>query len=193
MKLGSGKKMDEKFNTTQQLDKFSTPRNFRGRSALIVQLWWIVQASLFACSPQLFYGWRRFLLRAFGAKVGKGVVIRPSAKITYPWKVEIGEYSWVGDDVTIYSLGDIKIGAHSVVSQKCYLCAGSHDYNDVTFPLTADSIHIGDHCWLATDVYVAPGIVISDGCVVGARSSVFKNLPAMSICVGTPAKKIKSR
>lgn len=177
----------------QRLDKFSVPGDFRGRPALFVQLWWLVQASLFAWSPQFLYGWRRFLLRAFGAQVGKGVLIRPTARITYPWKVEIGDYSWIGDDVTIYSLSEIHIGAHSVVSQKSYLCAGSHDYNDHTFPLTGAKIHIGNHCWLATDVYVAPGITINDGCIIGARSSVFKDLPGMSICVGSPARMIKTR
>ncbi len=177
----------------QRLDRFSVPKNFRGRSALIVQLWWLVEALLFKPSPQMLYGWRRFLLRLFGAKIGKKVIIRPSATVTYPWKVSIGDYSWVGDDVVLYSLGEINIGAHAVVSQKTYLCAGTHDYQQDDFPLIAKPITIEDGCWLATDVYVAPGVAIGKNTIVGARSSVFKDLPAGKICVGSPAKVIKDR
>ncbi len=77
-----------------------------------------VQATIFAWSPQVLYRWRAFLLRLFGAKIGKNVVIRPSVKITYPWKLTLGDYAWVGDEVNLYTLGEITIGAHSVISQK---------------------------------------------------------------------------
>ena len=93
----------------QDLKSFKLPKNFRGRNAFIVQLWWLVQSILFRTSPQFLYGWRNFLLRLFGAKIGKKVIIRPSVKITYPWKLSIGNYSWVGDDVDLYTLGDIDI------------------------------------------------------------------------------------
>ena len=176
-----------------ELKKFQVPPDFRGRSSFIVQLWWCVQSSLFTWSPQLMYSWRAFLLRLFGAKIGKGVIIRPSVRITYPWKVSIGDYSWIGDDVVLYSLGHISIGSNSVVSQKSYLCTGSHDYDSQTFDIYAKPITIGNGCWLATDVFVAPGITIEDGCVVGARSSVFHSLPTYSICRGNPAIKIRDR
>ncbi|MGB0391850.1 MAG: putative colanic acid biosynthesis acetyltransferase [Salibacteraceae bacterium] len=172
----------------QDLTKYKTPEGFRGRSAIVVQLWWMVQASLFAWSPQFLYGWRRFLLRSFGAKIGKDVIIRPDVKITYPWKVSIGNYSWIGDGVELYSLGEIEIGENVVISQKSYLCTGSHDYKDEKFPIYAKKITIKDECWLATDVYVAPGITIDKGIVVGARSSVFKNLERPGIYTGSPAK-----
>lgn len=176
-----------------ELKKFQVPPGFRGRSSFIVQLWWCVQSSLFTWSPQFMYSWRAFLLRLFGAKIGKGVIIRPSVRITYPWKVSIGDYSWIGDDVVLYSLGHISIGCNSVVSQKSYLCTGSHDYDSQTFDIYAKPITIGNGCWLATDVFVAPGITIEDGCVVGARSSVFHSLPTYSICRGNPAIKIRDR
>ena len=169
------------------------PSNFRGRSGLIVQLWWFTDFCFFKPSPQILYGWRRFLLRLFGAKIGKKVIIRPSATITYPWKVTIGDYSWIGDNAELYSLGEIEIGNNVVISQKSYLCAASHDYTKEDFPIWAKKITIEDECWLATDVYVAPGITIGKGTVVGARSSVFKNLPPGKVCVGSPAKPIKDR
>lgn len=177
----------------QQLDKFQLPKGFRGQSALVVQLWWLVQATLFACSPQFMFAWRRWLLRLFGAKVGQSVLIRPSAKVTYPWKVTIGDHAWVGDDVVLYSLGEIDIGAHAVVSQRSYICAAGHDYTKTDFPIFDNKVCIGEQAWLATDVFIAPGVTVGKGVVVGARSSVFHDLPPMMVCVGSPAKPIKSR
>lgn len=177
----------------QNLNEYSNPKDFRGRSKVTVQLWWIVQATLFKMSPQFTYGWRRFLLRSFGAKIGKDVIIRPSAQITYPWKLTIGDYSWIGDEVVLYTLGEIEIGENAVVSQRSYICTGTHDYTASDFRIYAEKITIGNKCWLATDVYVAPGVTIGDKAVVGARSSVFKDLPENMICIGNPAKPIKNR
>lgn len=177
----------------QDLSTFKLPINFRGRNAFIVQVWWIVQSLLFSTSPQFMYGFRRFLLRLFGAKIGKKVIIRPSVKTTYPWKVSIGDYSWIGDDVVLYSLGKIEIGKNVVISQKCYICTGSHDYLQSDFPIFAKKIVIRDQSWLATDVFVAPGITIGEGSVIGARSSVYSDVPSNKICIGTPAKIIKDR
>lgn len=108
----------------QDLSGFKVPGGFRGGGAIKVQLWWAVQATLFRWSPQVMYRWRAFLLRMFGAKIGKNVVIRPSIKITYPWKLTLGDYAWVGDDAVLYTLGDITIGAHAVISQKVIYAPG---------------------------------------------------------------------
>jgi len=172
---------------------FRVPGSFRGRSALSVQLWWIVQALFFHTSPQIFFGWRRFLLRLFGARIGRGVLIRPSVEITYPWKVSIGDYSWIGDGAILYSLGEITIGSHTVVSQYCYLCAGSHDPRSISFDLVAKPISIGSECWLATDVFVAPGISVGDAAIVGARSTVLHDLPPAMVCYGYPAQPVRAR
>jgi len=177
----------------QDLSIFKLPKNFRGRPAWLVQLWWLVQSSLFGLSPQFMYGWRCWLLRLFGAKVGKGVLIRPTAKITYPWKVSIGDWAWIGDDVVLYSLGDIEIGANTVISQKSYICTGGHDFTQPSFDIYAKKIHIGSEVWIATDVFVAPGVAIGDGAVVGTRSTVLHDLPARMISFGNPAKPIRPR
>lgn len=177
----------------QNLNDFRLPQDFRGKPGWYVQLWWMVQTLFFSTSPQFMYGWRRFLLRLFGAKIGKGVIVRPSVHTQFPWKVSIGDYSWIGDYVVLYSLGEIEIGNNVVVSQKSYLCTGSHDYHRIDFPIFAQKIILEDDCWLATDVYVAPSVRIGKGCVVGARSSVYKDLPAGMICLGNPAKAIKKR
>ncbi|OIQ31055.1 MAG: colanic acid biosynthesis acetyltransferase WcaF [Bacteroidetes bacterium MedPE-SWsnd-G2] len=180
-------------NHVQNLRIYKNPDNFRGRSKLIVQLWWIVYGVFFKPSPQFFYGWRRFLLRAFGAKIGKKVIIRSSAQFTYPWKVEIGDYSWIGDEVVLYSLGVIKIGSNAVISQRSYLCTGSHDYLNPAFSIYEKPITVGDECWIATDVFVSPGLNIGKGAVVGARSTVINDIEEYSVNVGSPSKFIKSR
>jgi putative colanic acid biosynthesis acetyltransferase WcaF len=177
----------------QNLNLYKTPDNFRGKSKITVQLWWLIQALFFSTTPQFMYGWRRFLLKCFGANIGKNVIIRPSAKFTYPWKIKIGDYSWIGDDVVLYSLGEIEIGAHTVVSQKSYLCTGSHDYTKNDFPIYSKKIIIEDECWLATDDFVSPGVTIGRGTVVGARSTVIKDLNSNSVYVGSPVKFIKNR
>ena len=177
----------------QALDRFRLPDDFRGRPGWYVQLWWIVEALLFRPSPQFLYGWRRWLLRRFGAQVGRGAIIRPTVKTQFPWKVTIGDYAWIGDDVVLYSLGPIVIGNNVVVSQKSYICTGSHDPEQLDFPIFSRPIYIEDECWIATDVYVAPGVRIGRGTLVGARSSVFKDLPAGKICMGSPAKVVKDR
>lgn len=177
----------------QKLSGFKLPRDFRGRGALIVQLWWIVEASLFRPSPQVAYGWRRFLLRLFGAKIGNNVIIRPTVRTTYPWKVAIGNDSWIGDDVVLYSLGNITIGSDAVVSQGAYLCTGSHDYRSANFDIFQKPIKIGDGTWLAAKVFVHPGVVIGENAVVDACSVVKADVEAGFVYSGFPAIKIRSR
>ena len=172
-----------------ELKQFNLPKNFRGRNAIVVQLWRVIYVVFFRNSPQFLYGWRRFILRLFGANIGKKVIIRPSVEITYPWKVVIGDYSWIGDNVVLYSLGKITIGSNTVVSQKSYLCTGSHDFNSVAFDIFEKPIVIGNSCWIATDVFVAPGVQIVDEVIVGARSSVFKSIVTKGIYKGNPVAK----
>ncbi len=160
----------------------------RGRPGWYVLLWWLVQAIAFPLTPHPFNGIRLFVMRLFGAKIGKGVIIRPTARFTYPWKVEIGDYCWIGDDVVFYSIDRICLGNHCVISQESYLCTGSHDIKDPTFNLTTAPITIGNGVWIATDCFVAPGVQIGSNAIIGARSSVFGNIPAQQVCWGTPAR-----
>ncbi len=177
----------------QNLSEFSVPSQFRGKSKIIVQIWWMIQNTLFSWSPQVLYGWRRLLLRAFGAKIGKNVLIRSTVKITYPWNVEIGDFSWIGEDCVLYSLGKITIGAHVAIAHKVYLNTGGHEYQKKTFDIFAKPLIIEDECWVTNDVYIAPGVRIGKGSVIGARSAVLQDIPSGKVCVGTPAKPIKNR
>jgi putative colanic acid biosynthesis acetyltransferase WcaF len=177
----------------QNLECFRLPENFRGRPVWVVQLWWFVQATLFHLSPQVLYGWRRWLLRLFGATIGRGVLLRSSVEITYPWKVSIGDWSWIGDNVSLYSLGEIEIGDNVVISQNSYLCTGSHDATKPSFDIHAEKIVVEPESWIAADVFVAPGVRIKQGAVVGARSTVLHDLPSMMVCCGNPARPVRSR
>src|SRR6202035_3538517 len=120
--------------------------------------------------PQALYGGRRFLLRLFGCTVGQGVLVRPTVEITYPWKVSIGDFSWIGHDVTLYSLGTIRIGDNAVISQNSYICTGSHDIETPAFEIYQKPVIIESEAWIATDVFVAPGVHVGRGAVVSARS-----------------------
>jgi putative colanic acid biosynthesis acetyltransferase WcaF len=177
----------------QDLALFKMPDNFRGKPGWYVQLWWITEKLVFNTSPQFMYGWRRFLLRLFGATIGKNVIVRPSVHTQFPWKLKIGNNSWIGDNVTLYNLGNITIGENVVVSQKSYLCTGTHDYRQPNFPILKMDIVINDEAWIGTDVYIAPGVEIESGCIVGARSSVYKSLPGNKVCLGNPAVPVRDR
>ena len=177
----------------QNLKDFNVPFGFRGKSKFTIQLWWIIEKTLFAWSPQFFYGWRRFLLRLFGAKVGKGVLIRSTAKFTYPWKISIGDHSWIGENCILYSLGNIVIGEHVAVAHGVYFNTGLHDYTKKSFDIGFKNVTIEDEAWITNDVYIGPGITVGKGCVIGARSNVFKDMPEGYICYGNPAIPIKKR
>tara|TARA_B100000989_G_scaffold21953_1_gene14439 strand:+ start:21698 stop:22264 length:567 start_codon:yes stop_codon:yes gene_type:complete len=184
----------KKNNTNyQDLSLFRLPEAFRGRNPFYVQLWWIIQSLLISTSPQFMYGWRRMIYRLFGAKIGKNVLIRPSVKMTYPWNVEIGENTWIGDSVILYSLDKIFIGSNVVISQNSYICTGTHNFTKINFDIERYPIFIENQVWIASDVFVGPGVTIDRGAVVGTRSSVFNNLPPEMVCSGTPAKPIKPR
>ncbi|NHZ85126.1 MAG: colanic acid biosynthesis acetyltransferase WcaF, partial [Planctomycetia bacterium] len=132
-------------------------------------------------------------LRLFDAKIGDNVLIRPTVKILYPWKLTIGDCSWIGDEVTLYNMANINIGKNCVISQKSYFCTSSHDHIKSSFDIYAKPIDIKNEVWVASDVFIAPGVTIGHGTVVGFRSTVNKDLPSHMICYGNPAKAIKLR
>jgi len=177
----------------QDLGQFSVPPGFRGRSALFVQVWWIAQSLLIGLSPQPLYNWRRFILRAFGAKVGPGLKMRPSARITYPWKVTLGENVWIGDRTELYSLVEIAVGDNTCISQDCYICTGSHDHRKIDFRYNCAPVTIGPEVWIASGSFVAPGVTIGEGSVIGARSLVRRDIPPGRLCGGNPVRDLGPR
>jgi putative colanic acid biosynthesis acetyltransferase WcaF len=156
-------------------------------------LWQIVWRFFYRPTPRVFHSWRSFLLRIFGAKIGKSVHPYPSARIWAPWNLEMGDHSCLSENVDCYCVDKIHIGAHSTVSQYSFLCSASHDYTQEAMPLVTAPITIGERVWITADVFVGPGVTIGDGAVVTARSSVFSDLPPWMVARGNPAVPVKKR
>lgn len=156
-------------------------------------MWQIVWLFLYRPTPRLFHPWRCFLLRLFGAKLGKAVHPYPSARIWVPWNLEMGDHACLSEGVDCYCVAKISIGANSTISQYSFLCTASHDYSKTSMPLVAAPIKIGERVWITADVFVGPGVTIGDGVVVITRSSVFSDLPPWMVARGNPAVPVKPR
>lgn len=141
----------------------------------------------------LFNGWKILILRFFGAKISSNVIVYSSAKIYMPCNLIMKQYSVLGDNVDCYNVDTIEIGEKSIVSQKSYLCTASHTINDDNFTLITAPIYLGINVWIAADAFVGMGVTVGNNSVVGARSSVFKDVPSDVIVGGNPAKIIKRR
>jgi putative colanic acid biosynthesis acetyltransferase WcaF len=155
--------------------------------------WLVVQATVFRLPIPRAYAWRRFLLKSFGAKLGTVAAVHSSTKIMHPWLFELGDWSNVSANVTIYNLGPVKIGNHSVISQDAYLCAGTHDYTDPTLPLLRPPITVGNGVWIAAGAFIGPGVTVGDNSVVGARAVVMKDVETGVVVAGNPARVVKPR
>ena len=156
-------------------------------------VWNFVWLLFFRTSPRRFVGWRRFLLRSFGAQISANANIYPSAKIWAPWNLEMEEHSCLGPNVDCYCMAKIHIHGHSIVSQYAYLCSGSHDITHPHMPLLSAPITIGKGAWVCADAFIGPGVTVGEGAVVGARASVFKDVEPWVVVGGNPAKFIKER
>ncbi len=154
---------------------------------------WGVGATLFRWSPRSAHAWRRWILRRFGASIGREVRIDPSVQITRPWNLAIGDRSQIQHEAVIDSIGSIRIGADVMISQYANLCAGDHDYRDLQMDVLPAPIEIGDRAWIAADAFVGPNTSIGAGALIAARSSAFGDLPAEQICIGEPAQARKRR
>lgn len=167
-------------------------KNYHFREKL-ARVLWAGASPLFARSPRFLYGWRNMLLRLFGAKVGRAVRIYPSVRIFAPWQLEVGDWATLGPEVLVYNLGNITIGASTVISQGAHLCAGTHDYTKPEFPLLKLPIHIGDEVWIAAEAFVGPGVTVGKGAVLGARAVVMKSVAAGKVAVGNPARMLRKK
>ena len=168
-------------------------RYYSNKEILLRVVWGIVEPLFFRYSPRLLYGWRNLLLRIMGARIGKGVQIFPSARITAPWLLEIGDHSVISWGVKIYNLGKITIGHDTVISQYSHLCGGTHDYESETFTLMRTGLTIGSHAWIAADAFIGPGVRVDDHAVVAARAVVIRDVHRGEIVGGNPARVLKKR
>jgi putative colanic acid biosynthesis acetyltransferase WcaF len=167
--------------------------SFSLRNRFYRVLWNVVSTLLFHTSPRPFHKWRAFLLILFGAKLGRNVHVYPGTKIWAPWNLELSDECGIANGAILYSQGKIFIGRRAVISQGAHLVTGTHDYTKPGFPLITMPIHIGDNAWIATEAFIHPGVTIGDGCVIGARSVVTRDMPQWQVCAGHPCMPIKDR
>jgi len=170
----------------RSLAEFRNPEFSRGRSRAVETLWLAVQWA-FVSSWLPGSAHRRAALRLFGAKIGAGVVIKPGVRVKFPWRLEIGEHSWIGEDVWIDNLAPVVIGADCCVSQGAYLCTGSHNWKSRTFDLITKRIRVEDGAWIAAKAVVAPGVVVGEGAVLGLGSVATRDLAPSGVYRGNPA------
>ena len=164
-----------------------------GRSRIVQALWFFLGLPVLR-SPWLpSSGMRLTLLRVFGAKIGVQVVIKPGTRVKYPWFLEIGDSTWVGEDVWIDNLTSVGIGSNVCISQGAYLCTGNHDWSDPAFGLIVKGIVVQDGAWIGAKAVICPGIEIAECAVIAAGSVVTKNAEAYTIYAGNPAARIKAR
>ena len=153
-------------------------------------LWWISRSLFFAPWFPIPSFWKVCLLRIFGAKVGQGVIIRSRVNIAFPWRFSCGDNVWIGDEVCVLSLAPVTIGSNTCVSQRAYLCTGSHEYAQVSFDLITAPINIGESCWLGAQCFVGAGVRFGDGSRCLAGAVVVKDVDSDQTVAGVPAKPV---
>ncbi len=163
-------------------------RNKLGRA-----LWGVVWLFLFRLSPRPCFGWRRWLLRRFGARVGRGVHVYPSCRVWAPWNLTLGDHSCLSFGVDCYCVDRVTVGAHATVSQYSHLCTAGHDISDPHMRLTTAPITIGDGAWVCAGAFVGPGVTLGDGAVAAACAVVVKDVEPFTVVGGNPARFLQVR
>ena len=174
------------------LSRFQNAGFERGVPAWKEAAWWVVRAVLFAPLLPVPSSLKVAALRGFGAKIGSGVVIRSRVNITFPWRLEIGDHVWIGDEVLILSLAVVRIGSNVCISQRAFLCTGSHDFEAPTFDLITRPIVVGDGCWIGAQAFVGPGVTFGDSSRCLAGAVVAKDVAAGTTVGGVPARGLRA-
>jgi putative colanic acid biosynthesis acetyltransferase WcaF len=154
---------------------------------------WYVMSGLFFETAFPLSGFKGLVLRLFGARIGRGVVIKPHVRIKYPWKLSIGDFSWIGEDVWIDNLEEVSIGANCCISQGALLLCGNHNYTKSTFDLMIAPITLEDGAWIGAKSTVCPGVMVQSHAVLTVGSVATKTLESYGIYSGNPAVKVKDR
>lgn len=175
-----------------RLDKYENSQFDRGASRIKESLW-LLCGGLLITSWFPGSAWRIKLLRLFGALIGKGVVIKPKFRVTFPWRMVVGDYCWIGEGVWFDNLLEIRLGNHVCISQGVYLCTGSHDWSRQGFDLIVKPINIESQSWISAMSKVGPGVTVGEGAVLTLGSVATQTLMPWSVYGGSPAIKIKKR
>lgn len=169
-----------------QLDTFCNDEFDRG-AGRFKELAWLAFHGILFSSWLPGSAWRRSVLRAFGAKIGRGVVIKPNVRVKFPWRLEIGDHVWIGERVWLDNLARITVGSHTCISQGAYLCTGSHDWSDPKFKLITKPIAIGEQCWICARCTLAPGTTVESNVVLTLGTVAKGHLQGDNIYSGTEA------
>jgi putative colanic acid biosynthesis acetyltransferase WcaF len=175
------------------LSTFSTGGFERGASTLKELLWLVVSQLLFQLCPLKLSALKAAVLRWFGASVGRGVVIKPEVKITFPWKLTLGDHVWLGEQCWLLNLAPIEIASHVCISQRAFLCTGNHNYKSPAFNLITKPIRVQAGAWIGASAFVGPGVTVGTHAVLTAGSVATKDLQPYGIYQGNPAVLIKKR
>lgn len=178
--------------SVMRLDLYRVTGFDRGRSIYLEAAWQFAQI-LVVRSPLSCSWLRAAALRLFGAKIGRGVTIKAGVRVKFPWRLQVGNHCWIGEDAWLDNLAEIRIGNHCCISQGAYLCTGSHDWRKPGFNLTVRPIILEDEVWLAARSVVGPGVVGGRGAVLGLGSVATRNMLPQHIHLGVPAMPVKSR
>ncbi|MEM6910439.1 MAG: WcaF family extracellular polysaccharide biosynthesis acetyltransferase [Verrucomicrobiota bacterium] len=177
-----------------RLDQFDASVGFdRGRSKAVEAVWYVLKCVLFLSPLPWPSRLKCLVLRVFGGKVGAGVTIKPRVNIHFPWKLEVGDWCWLGEEVFILNFEPVKIGASACISQRAFLCGGNHDFRDQTFRFRNAPIAIGDGAWVGAQSFVGPGVIVGDEAVITAGSVVTKSVPENEVVSGNPAAQVGVR
>lgn len=175
-----------------RLDLYNNIEFKRGASRL-KEIIWLLCGGLLITSWLPGSAWRVLLLRLFGAKIGYGVVIKPKFRVTFPWRMVVGNYCWIGEGVWFDNLAEICLGNHVCVSQGAYFCTGSHDWSKQGFNLIVKPIKVESHSWIGAMSKVGPGVTLGEGSVLSLGSVASRSLVPWSIYAGNPCREIRKR
>ncbi|MGC9292894.1 MAG: putative colanic acid biosynthesis acetyltransferase [Acidobacteriaceae bacterium] len=157
------------------------------------QLWNTCWALFYRTSPRRAFGWRAWLLRLFGAKLGAHCHFYPQSRVWAPWELECEDTVIVADRAELYNPSRLYLASHAIISQDAYLCGATHDYNNPAFPVVSYPMRIGRYAWVAARACVSPGVNVGEGAILGLASVATRDLEPWSIYAGVPAKKVKDR
>jgi putative colanic acid biosynthesis acetyltransferase WcaF len=174
------------------LSKF-TIGDYKAGPPLKVLIWFFINYYVFDSSFPWPYSLKRMLLRVFGAKVGKGLVIKTKVRIKNPWRLIVGDHCWIGESVWIDNLENVEIGSHVSLSQGAMLLTGNHDFTASDFPYRLGKIRLEDGVWIGAKAVVCPGVVCGSHAILTVNSVASQNLDAWSIYRGNPATFVKQR
>jgi putative colanic acid biosynthesis acetyltransferase WcaF len=175
------------------LSKFSSGDFDRGAGPLKEGFWTLASLFLFRLCPLKLSGLKCAVLRAFGAKIGRGVVTKPRVTITFPWKLTVGDHVWLGEECWLLNLAPITIESHVCISQRAFLCTGNHDYTSPVFDLVVKPIRVESGAWIGASAFVGPGVTVGNHAVLAAGSIAAKNLEPFGIYRGNPAALARQR